>query len=661
MKTRLISLLLAAALLLPLIPAPATASTEEYDYIMEEHLAVQEQIRDVRNATLACTGWTTFQGYCATWVTWQTYLLGIDTVRNKLDGNMLYDYYSRLDYSTGGYKITPYSGSYYTLEQVLTILTDGGKKNAYNILIGIEKTPSPDGQLYGHGVFIHAIVDGMVHFSESSGFYAAGIYWPEGYPILCSLEEFIAVYEGWTVLDGVIHFGQKRYSDECAVYPANLYAMALENLEMYTQPQSSEMGSGTYHIGTVSAGEILKASALYETPDGQYWYQVEWNGKSGYVEAEQMHTVQLSYEGVSVHGWNGPSVLQAGCGYTLGGSVLSERDTLIAVEVCISEASSGKETLSSRFPADSRAFSLSDRLVQDALALHTLDVGEYDLRICAAVRNYSLENGEVTEHEQVLSLWNSRFTVTNDGKPYPVVTFDACGGTAAMDQMTVRPGTEAEVLPNATRPGYTFDGWFTEPDGGTQVSPEEAIQEDVRFYAHWSADESRLDGWVLTENGWHYYQKGRPYSGWLRYQGLRFYFYEDGRKASGWRYIDNRLYFFAESGVPAGGWVVIDSVPHYMEQDGTGAEGWKTIDGETYYFHDYGAIKTGWLSEGENLYYLDENGRMVTSWMQIDGSRYLFGQNGKLIFMVDEKGIYTVYDREAAASVQEEDIRVQLG
>ena len=661
MRTRFISLLLASVLLLTLIPTPATAATEDQDYTMEEHLAIQEQIRNVRNAACAYTGWTTFQGYCATWVTWQLYLLGIDTTRNKLDGNMLYDYYSRLEYSTGGYKITPYSGSFYTLEQALTILTDGGKKNAYNILVGIESTPSPDGQLYGHGVFIHAIVDGMVHFSESTGIYSAGIYWPEGYPIMCSLEEFIASYEGWTVLDGVIHFGQKQYSDDCTVYPANLYAMALENLEMYTQPQSPETGAASYRIGTVSRGEILKVSGLFGTPEGQYWYQVEWNEKNGYVSADKMRTVQLCCDGVSAQGVGGFSTLQKGCDYTLIGAVLAYGNQLTGVTVEIIDAAAGKELLCAEVATDEEILYLYDLRVKDPLAVHTLDVGEYDLQIRAAVRNCSLENGKVTEHEQVLILWNSRFTVTNDYNQYPVVTFDACGGDTALDQTVVLPGTELGTLPEATRLGYTFDGWFTEPDGGRQIGADEVIQGDIRLYAHWSAGESQLNGWVLTEQGWSYYRQGRLYSGWLHDQGLRFYFYEDGVRASGWRYIDNRLYYFAETGVPASGWVNIDSVPHYMESDGTGAEGWKTIDGESYYFHDYGAIKTGWLSEGESIYYLDDNGQAVTSWLQIESSRYLFGHNGKLILRVEEKGFYTVYDREAAAFLEKEGLCVQLG
>ena len=47
---------------------------------------------------------------------------------------------------------------------------------------------------------------------------------------------------------------------------------------------------------------------------------------------------------------------------------------------------------------------------------------------------------------------------------YVDVTLDACGGVLADDEVTVVFGDTYGELPEPTREGYTFDGWYTEKD-----------------------------------------------------------------------------------------------------------------------------------------------------------------------------------------------------
>lgn len=71
------------------------------------------------------------------------------------------------------------------------------------------------------------------------------------------------------------------------------------------------------------------------------------------------------------------------------------------------------------------------------------------------------------------------------------VTLDANGGSvngSTVHKMTVNLGSRAS-LPNAQRSNYRFDGWFTDPDGGTRyVSNDTPITGDVTLYAHWSCN-----------------------------------------------------------------------------------------------------------------------------------------------------------------------------
>ena len=70
------------------------------------------------------------------------------------------------------------------------------------------------------------------------------------------------------------------------------------------------------------------------------------------------------------------------------------------------------------------------------------------------------------------------------------VTFDANGGTVTPAEQTVTYGSHYGELPTPTREGYTFAGWFTEKDGGTQVTKETVVKTvaDHTLYAHWTAN-----------------------------------------------------------------------------------------------------------------------------------------------------------------------------
>jgi uncharacterized repeat protein (TIGR02543 family) len=69
------------------------------------------------------------------------------------------------------------------------------------------------------------------------------------------------------------------------------------------------------------------------------------------------------------------------------------------------------------------------------------------------------------------------------------IYFDANGGTTCQSSYTLSYGSHAYNFPEATRPGYTFEGWYTAPTGGTKIGEEYTMgSSDVTFYAHWKAN-----------------------------------------------------------------------------------------------------------------------------------------------------------------------------
>ena len=73
------------------------------------------------------------------------------------------------------------------------------------------------------------------------------------------------------------------------------------------------------------------------------------------------------------------------------------------------------------------------------------------------------------------------------------LTFDPQGGVTQFDTKTVRSGEPFGVLPDVSRDGYTFDGWFL-PDG-SPVTPERVFDADAdtTLTAHWTAQPETPD------------------------------------------------------------------------------------------------------------------------------------------------------------------------
>lgn len=85
---------------------------------------------------------------------------------------------------------------------------------------------------------------------------------------------------------------------------------------------------------------------------------------------------------------------------------------------------------------------------------------------------------EITANQILYAHWIRQYTVT----------FDANGGTVATATKQVTPNETYGELPTPAWTGYRFDGWYTEADGGTQVSGTDTVTQEQNhtLYAHWT-------------------------------------------------------------------------------------------------------------------------------------------------------------------------------
>ena len=83
------------------------------------------------------------------------------------------------------------------------------------------------------------------------------------------------------------------------------------------------------------------------------------------------------------------------------------------------------------------------------------------------------------------------------------VTLNSNGGNEGLQYIYVTSGSAVGTLPQTTKEGNTFAGWFTDPSAGTQVSASTTVSADVTWYAHytknsytltWDANGGQLSG-----------------------------------------------------------------------------------------------------------------------------------------------------------------------
>ena len=77
-------------------------------------------------------------------------------------------------------------------------------------------------------------------------------------------------------------------------------------------------------------------------------------------------------------------------------------------------------------------------------------------------------------------------TVTPPAPTEFIITFDAGGGTPSAGSMTTT-NQKLTSLPSASRSGsYSFDGWYTKKNGGTEITTDTEFPADTTVYAHWT-------------------------------------------------------------------------------------------------------------------------------------------------------------------------------
>lgn len=506
MKKRILLVVLCIAMLVAALPVAASAVTDP-------HAAMYQQVKDIYKKTLRSTGLKTMEGYCGMLASYELYYLGITEKPEVYNGKEQFDKFSAQTVTTGGHTVKSYSARQYTLEGALNAITRGGTQDARNILVGFERTKYEGGDIYGHVVVIHAILDGIVYSIDNSRTDIAG---KAGTPIVCTIAEFAKEYDRWATFDGAVDFGTKAYADQRVRYGTDLYISALSETKLLTQPRS-----GSSVLRTVASGERLWATDVYES-DGLY-YRVSDGNAVGYIRAEAVRVVRYNTDGVSTAKVSIPTALRKNRDQNIYGYIQSSRSDLAKVELVITN-DQGDRVIQIGMDALGQGFDLSS--FNRALDFRKLNTGVYQLAVYADVCNEYATGSEIKSQINKIPVLTQQLTI---------------GGAEA-------PAENADAFtPESVRNGWFYENgqWYCYRDGAPRT------------------------GWYCYD-GVDYYLKsdGSVTTGQVKINGQDRYFSPTGAMRTGWMETDSGTYYLLSNGVAAKGWRTIDGVAYFFGEDG---------------------------------------------------------------------------------------------
>jgi len=553
---KIVALMLCIVLLAAAVPMTASANPQEGEQIIN-------QINQDYYRALAGSGREDLHGYCGLMTSWQLYLLGINQYLVINDGNGQFDYYRYKEETTGGYQVRAYPAGEYTFEEAMYAVCDGGRRNAYNILVGFQWTSTEAGATYGHAVVVYAIIDGIVYFTEG---FATSMGTSVGRGAGVPLDTFIAYYDSWTRFDGIILFGKGNYLDSCAQLPCNMYAEAVEDVILYSMPSTPEDPDAESElIRKIDEGERLLVTGLYQNPEGKYYYRVQDEAGVAFADSALLEPLVFNYQDVKVSDFQLPAKLQNGKRFDVKGTVRSDYGTMESVYMDV-YSQQGDHLINQvhtfvggSFPLDTEKDRITGLTKQEY----------YTFELYADVSHYYCVDGSLhLERERI------------------------CLVDRDVYEKESSENLQRTIAPADNRPET---GWFCESgvwyyhENGEPYSGW-ICYKGVDYYL--KEDGSVTTGWAEINGQKRYFSvTGALRTGWLETEEGRRYLLSNGTMATGWKRVDGEEYFFDENGVlRTSGWITMEDGLHYLYEDGSTATGWVDLPEGRFCFDENGCL-----------------------------------------------------------------------
>lgn len=144
-------------------------------------------------------------------------------------------------------------------------------------------------------------------------------------------------------------------------------------------------------------------------------------------------------------------------------------------------------------------------------------------------------------------------------------------------------------------------------------------------------DGAYYDGFVLSEEGNQYFDKGYLQTGVTKIEDKYYFLNDKGIPTGGMQKVNGLLAAYDANGIATPGWKTIEEKKYYFGPDGIMLHGSVSINGKRYYLSKEGGFLTpGWHTDGGKMYVYND-GTIATGVVRVDGALHAFSDAGILI------------------------------
>ena len=218
-------------------------------------------------------------------------------------------------------------------------------------------------------------------------------------------------YANWPGIDTSTDTpSDKTYLAQCTEYPAHFNGKISGSVNMRQYPSTSYSS-----VTTLSAGTSVEVTGLYKNSSGGYWYQINYNGTNGYVDAGYVTPVTYLYDDIAIIAPTMTGNLNVGASYNLAGEMVSKYNNIYAAsaKVYSGEDTQASPVLTSSDNCNSKSYNLRKSTVDSKLLFGNLGAGYYTYELSADVRNYYISGGTLKYQTENVVVWTAPFTVGN--------------------------------------------------------------------------------------------------------------------------------------------------------------------------------------------------------------------------------------------------------
>lgn len=224
------------------------------------------------------------------------------------------------------------------------------------------------------------------------------------------------------------------YLASCTYYPSNLMVTTNSDTNVRQYPAS------TYTLlDTLSSGTSVHVTGLYKNAYGNFWYQIEHDGVTGYVYADEVTVTEYLYDDISVKNVSMASNLDLGKGYYIQGDLASKWNNLSTVYAKVYSGENTQETptLTSSYSPNSKEYSLYKSEVDYGLTFGSQPKGYYTYEISVDAKNYyATDATTLASKTENVVVWTAPYTVDN-------ASIDPPNETVCSHVIVVQPAVEA--------------------------------------------------------------------------------------------------------------------------------------------------------------------------------------------------------------------------